>query len=189
MRIAEPYADYDLLERMRVGDVLAFELIYRKYASGLFQSAFNILKDTAICEDIIQELFITLWTKRESLAVNNLKSYLYRATRNNVLMYIRSNRVLIDIEELEVLCSQASSSDRLHANELKYSLNQSLEQLPEKCRKIFQMSRFQELSHKEIAKELNISVKTVENQIGIALKRLKILLKDFTYLIVFFLWY
>jgi|SRR5690606_41913691 len=188
MRIGELYSDRDLLERMKGDDMRAFEQIYRRYASTLFQAAFNILKDTPICEDIIQELFVTLWNKRDNLAIHNLKAYLYRATRNNVLMYIRANRVQVNIDELEELCSHVSSSDRLLAGELERSLNQSLKHLPEKCREIFEMSRFKQLSHKEIAAELNISVKTVENQIGIALKRLKILLKDYIYLLVFFLW-
>lgn len=188
MRIVELYSDRDLLERMKGDDVQAFEQIYRKYAPSLFHAAFNILKDTQVCEDLIQDLFISLWVKRDGLAIISLKSYLFRATKNNVLMYIRSHHVQLDISELEVLCSHVSSSDLLLTNELQDSLNQSLDQLPEKCRKIFEMSRFRQLSHKEIATELNISVKTVENQIGIALKRLKILLKDFTYLIILFLY-
>lgn len=188
METFELYSDLDLLERLKHDDVQAFEQIYRKYAPNLFQAAFNILKETAICEDIIQELFMTLWTKRHDLNISNLRPYLYKATRNNVLMVVRSNQVQVNIQTLEALTSHYSSSDDLMVRELQHSLDQSLEQLPEKCRQIFQMSRFQQLSHKEIATQLNISVKTVENQIGIALKRLKVLLRDFIYLLVFFIW-
>ena len=180
------YPDSDLLVRLKQDDVLAFELIYRRYASNLYQAAFNILKEPEVCEDIIQELFTDLWSKRDSLTILNLKPYLYRATRNNVLMVIRSNRIQVDIGELEKLTSTYTSDEALMENQLQTTLDESLEQLPEKCRVIFHMSRFEHLSHKEIATQLNISVKTVENQIGIALKRLKVLLSDFIYLIVFF---
>src|SRR5690606_3015236 len=114
------------------------------------------------------------------------KPYLYRATRNHVLMVIRSNRIQVDIDELEKLTPAYTSDEALMENQLQTTLDESLEQLPEKCRVIFHMSRFEHLSHKEIAAQLNISVKTVENQIGIALKRLKVLLSDFIYLIILF---
>jgi len=183
------YSDNELVERLKQDDNLAFELIYRRYASALYQAALQILKEPEICEDIIQELFIGLWTKRRNLNILNLKPYLYRATRNNVLMVIRSNRVQVDVDELEKLTSCYTSDDALMENQLQNSLDQSLEQLLEKCRIIFHMSRIEHLSHKEIADQLNISVKTVENQIGIALKRLKILLSDYIYLLLFFsLW-
>jgi len=182
------YSDDELVERLKQDDSLAFELIYRRYVSNLYQAAFNILKEPEVCEDIIQELFINLWSKRKSLHILNLKPYLYRATRNNVLMAIRSNRIQVDLNELEKLTSCYTSDKDLMENQLQGILYESLEQLPTKCRVIFQMSRFEHLSHKEIAAQLNISVKTVENQIGIALKRLKILLSEFIYLIVFFLY-
>ena len=182
------YSDIELLERLKEDDNLAFELIYRRYATNLYQAALHVLKEPEVCEDIIQELFIDLWSKRKSLNILNLKPYLYRAARNNVLMVIRSNRVQVEIDELEKLTSSYTSDETLMENQLQNSLNESLETLPEKCRLIFHMSRFEHLSHKEIADKLNISVKTVENQIGIALKRLKILLSDFIYLILFFLY-
>lgn len=182
------YSDNELVERLKQDDSLAFELIYRRYAPSLFQAALHILKEPEICEDIIQELFIGLWSKRRSLNIINLKPYLYRATRNNVLMAIRTNRVQVNIDELEKLTSSYTSDEALMEHQLQNTLKESLELLPKKCRMIFQMSRFEHLSHSEIAHQLNISVKTVENQIGIALKRLKILLSDYIYLIVFFLY-
>lgn len=181
--------DDELLQHLKAGDMRAFEHIYRRYAPELFHVCFKVLRDQAACEDLVQELFMRLWTKRHHLPVQALKPYLYRAARNNVLKAVRSNRIRVDVEHLEALVSQVSSSDRLRVRELQLRLNQGLDKLPEKCRIIFEMSRFQQLSHKEIAARLNISVKTVENQIGIALKRLRMLLRDFVYLLLLYLWY
>lgn len=182
--VVKQYSDNELLDRLKQGDAWAFELIYRKYSSPLYQAAYKILQDTDICEDIVQDLFVELWSKRYSLNIVKLQSYLYTSARNNVLMVIRSNKIKVDIAELERLTSAYNSDELVLEKDLKQSLNQGLELLPEKCRTIFQMSRYGHLSHKEIASHLNISVKTVENQIGIALKRLKITLSDFLNLFI-----
>lgn len=173
------HSDDALVAMIRQDDAGAFEAVYNKYAAQLFHAAHAILKDREACEDIIQELFTDLWIRRQHLNVHNLKAYLFTATRNNVLMTIRSGKIKIDISELEQLVGQSTASDGITEKELQRSIDRNVAQLPQKCRTIFILSREEKLSHKEIASQLNISYKTVENQMTIALKRLKSSLGDF----------
>lgn len=172
-------SDDILMNSIRQDDAGAFEAVYNKYAAQLFHAAHAILKDRETCEDIIQELFTDLWTKRHKLAIRNLKAYLFTATKNNVLMSIRSGKVKIDITELEQLVEGSAASDGVMEKELLQCIDRNVAQLPQKCRTIFILSREEKLSHKEIASQLNISCKTVENQMTIALKRLRSSLGDF----------
>lgn len=173
------HPDDALVEMIRRDDAGAFEAVYNKYAAQLFHAAHAILKDREACEDIIQELFTDLWTKRHHLRILHLKAYLFAATRNNVLMTIRSGKVKVDISELEQLVEQSTAADVVTEKELLQCIDRNVAQLPQKCRTIFILSREQKLSHKEIASYLNISSKTVENQMTIALKRLRSSLGDF----------
>lgn len=168
-----------LLERIRRDDAAAFEVVYNRYAARLFHVAHGILKDREACEDIIQELFTTFWIKRQRLNILDLKAYLFTAAKNNVLMSIRSGKVSIDLTELEQLVEGRSASDTVMEKELRQHIDDNVAKLPQKCRTIFTLSREEKLSHKEIASQLNISAKTVENQMTIALKRLKSSLGDF----------
>ncbi|GEP98029.1 RNA polymerase sigma-70 factor [Chitinophaga cymbidii] len=173
------HPDDALVEMIRQDDAGAFEAVYNKYAAQLFHAAHAILKDREACEDIIQELFTDLWSKRHRLLIHNLKAYLFAATRNNVLMTIRSGKVKVNISELEQLVEQSTAADAVTEKELLQCIDRNVAQLPQKCRTIFILSREQKLSHKEIASYLNISSKTVENQMTIALKRLRSSLGDF----------
>jgi RNA polymerase sigma-70 factor (ECF subfamily) len=173
------HSDEALVAMIRQDDAGAFAAVYNKYAAQLFHTAHAILKDREACEDIIQELFTTLWIKRQQLNIHHLKSYLFTATRNNVLMTIRSGKIKVSISELQELVEQNTASDGITEKELLQCINENVAQLPPKCRTIFILSREEKLSHKEIASQLKISYKTVENQMAIALKRLKSSLGDF----------
>jgi RNA polymerase sigma-70 factor (family 1) len=169
--------DKVLLDRLSGGDEGALNDIYLLYWEGLFLSAFNVLKDKAACEDIIQELFLQLWQKRATLQINtSLSAYLYTAVRYNVFRQIRTGKVRRELfqhidERIEGLAAAplANAEER----EIHQKLAQVVASLPEKCREVYILSREEELSHKEIASKLNISTKTVENQITIALKRVR----------------
>lgn len=177
-------AEGDLIRGLQEGDVLCFEKIYGKYSSKLYSAAYNILRDTQVCEDIVQELFIDLWTKREKLHIQNLTSYLYTAVRNKVLMTIRSGKVVLELEVVEMLVSEYDADNGVLQKELQANLEKGISELPEKCREVFVLSRKEQLSHKEIANLLNISVKTVENHLTIALRRLRASMADFLLLLI-----
>lgn len=166
-------SDEVLLERFSKGDELAFSLIFKKYSSVLYTSAYNLFRNKQACEDMVQELFVELWEKKHRLKIQTLKSYLFVAIKNKALMGIRSGKVFMDEGVLAGICSKYETDQKLITKELTTLLYQSIDKLPKKCQLVFKLSRFEELTNREIAERLNISVKTVESQMTIALSRLK----------------
>ncbi|WP_374165263.1 RNA polymerase sigma factor [Arcticibacter sp. MXS-1] len=176
--------DEELVKGLQEGNALYFEEVYNRYSSRLYSAAYNILRNKQICEDLVQELFVDLWVKREHLTILKLRSYLYMSVRNKVLMTLRSGRVVLDLEVVEMLTNEFAADNRLLQKEIHENLERGISELPEKCREIFVLSRKKQLSHKEIASLLNISVKTVENHLTIALKRLRASMADFLLLAI-----
>lgn len=172
-------SDDELVEGLQADQNHCFEAIYNRYSSKLYSAAYNILRNREVCEDIIQELFIDLWLKRSHLKILKLNSYLYTSVKNKTLMTLRSGKVRLDLDVIEMLVCEYATDDRLIQKEINENLERQVSSLPEKCREIFVLSRKEQLSHKEIAALLNISVKTVENQLTTALKRIRISLADF----------
>lgn len=173
------WPDAKLLDLLRLDDRKAFEILYHKYSSKLYYAAYNLFRDQDVCEDLVQELFIDLWTKRHQLAVTSLEGYLKVAIKNRVLMYLRTQKATLDIAVIETLAEKYSADSQLLQHDISRVLDDSVEKLPEKCRQIFTLSRKEYLSNKEIASRLNISIKTVENQITIALRYLRTGLTDY----------
>lgn len=173
MNDKELWADETLLTSLLKDDEDAFRQIYKRYAPRLYAAAYNLFRDKPLCEDLIQELFADLWIRRKSLNIKSLKPYLYTAVKNRVLMAMRSGRTMLNDTALEKLIADYATDDRLNAKELNDILNKGINSLPDKCREIFQLSRNEHLSNKEIAERLNISVKTVESQMTIALRKLR----------------
>lgn len=173
------WPDSELLSLLRLDDRKAFEILYNKYSRKLFYAAYNLFRDKDVCEDLIQELFIDLWTKRHTLHITSLEWYLKVAVKNRVLMYIRTQKATLDISVIEVLAEKYSADSQLLQHDISRVLDSSVATLPEKCRQIFTLSRREYLSNKEIASRLNISIKTVENQMTIALRHLRHGLTDY----------
>ncbi|GAB2703310.1 RNA polymerase sigma-70 factor [Mucilaginibacter koreensis] len=179
------WSDDQLLSMLRQGDGHAFELIYQQYAAKLYAAAYNLLRNREASEDVVQDLFAELWLKHHQLHITSLQGYLKVATRNRVLMHIRSKKIALSDEVIDMLAEKYQEADgRLLQQDLNQALELNLNKLPTKCREIFSMSRMQQLSNKEIAEQLHISIKTVENQITIALRYLRSGLSDFLPLIV-----
>ena len=180
-----------MLERLSKGDEKALTLIYKAFWQPLFISAYNVIKDKAVCEDIIQEIFLQLWLKRESLEINeSLQAYLFAATRYQVFGYIKkvvSKEALL--QKRAHTLTVASSDDALLEKDLSIQVEKVVAELPEKCKLIYQLSREAHLSHKEIAEKLSISPKTVENQLTIALHRLRTYLKEAMAVVIFCILY
>lgn len=168
-------SDEELLIELSLNNTAAFDEIYKRYWSNMFTSAYNILREREDCMDVVQEIFVWLWEKREQVVIRSLKSYLLVAVKFKVANYLRNGKVrnsffeqLKGIEHVENLVE-----NDYEVNELAAIIADFTKGLPEKCREIFELSRYEHLSNKEIAERLGISVKTVENQISIAIKKLR----------------
>lgn len=171
----------ELIFLLSNGNEKALKHIYQKFWQPLFLSAYNVLKDKEVCEDIIQEIFIQLWLKREKLhLINSLSAYLFTATRYQVFHKIRKSTGRAELfENLDERFITNAPDIPLYVKDLQLRINAAVEDLPEKCRNIYKLSREHHLSYKAISRHLQISPKTVENQLAIAIKKLRDALRDF----------
>lgn len=170
------HSDEYILGLLPTNDSVALELMFRKYNAFLCQTIVRVLNDEHTAEDLAQEVFFDVWRKRADIKVNtSLRAYLRRAAVNKTLNFIRDRKIKWDDEDK--LASSASNSYSitldLEGQDLERLIHSAIDLLPERCRLVFTLSRFGEMSHQQIASELKISVKTVENQMTKALKMLK----------------
>jgi RNA polymerase sigma-70 factor (ECF subfamily) len=176
MRLLCNLDDEELLRLLKDDDESALAGIYKKYWDKLYVSAHAVLRDGQACEDIIQEIFLKLWLNRSVIHIQtSLASYLYASVRYAVYRQIKSGRVREDLFDHVFERIQAGPDyDNLEYKELNLQINALVDRLPEKCRAIYRLSREQHLSHKQIAAQLNISPKTVENHLTKALSFLRV---------------
>jgi len=162
-------------------DLDQIEVLFRRHYQDLTRYAHSIIKEQRSAEDVVQQLFVKLWEKRDDLSIrSDVKSYLYRATYNaSINVWKRRKRQETEGEVSGVLPAAERSSDLVLSKELEDRIEMALQTLPEKCQEVFRLSRFNELSYKEIADELKISTKTVENHMGKALKLMRQELSDY----------
>lgn len=155
-------------------DEASFEAAFREYYTPLYRVVYPILKNRDSSEDVVQDLFVRLWNKRETLSItSSLKSYLYRAAINSAFDQLDKYKKEVhtgDKPLKEELVSMNDTEEYLSGKEAEKRIAEAMEKLPPACRTVFIMSREQEMSYQEIADSLQISIKTVENQIGKALK-------------------
>ena len=183
--------DEDLLDGIKKGDETAFQSLFNKHYKSMCYAAYRVYPDEHKSKDFAQEVFLKLWRKKDELEIHtSLQAFLRRAVVNKAIDYIRAQR--LDFEEIPDQEVKTKAGKDLEFKELKDFIHYTAQQLPDRCRTVFFMSRFEELSHKEIATKLDISVKTVENQITKALKVLRIAVNQhFTtlkiYLFIFFM--
>lgn len=166
-----------------------FELLFRTHYSDLCAYANVYIKELDASEELVQEVFFKLWSKRESIEItSSMQSYLFRAVRNSSLNLIKHINIREDYKshnEREISRSEMEHYDGMEASELEQKINEAIDELPSERRKIFIMSRYDGLKYSEIAEKLEISPKTVENQMGKALKYMREHLKEYlTYLII-----
>ena len=168
------FTDHKLLRLLKKDNRFAFNEIYNRYWSELYYTVFEMLKDKAIAGDIVQDVMVSLWIRRKHLEVDTLSSYLFRAIKLKTFQHLRNGKTAqYHLERMESIRFANTTEDHLDFSELREALNNSLAQLPEKCRQVFELSRFEQLSHQEIAQKLGISQKTVANHINRALKQLR----------------
>ena len=172
-------------------DEAAFEQVFKTHFKRLHAYAFTILRDEIQAEEMVQQVFFKLWERNENLSLTgSISSYLYRAVHNESLNYIKHQKVRSN-HQLHVAYSMKNEVEhpakKVMAGELEKKIHSALNELPEQCRTIFQMSRFDELKYREIADKLGISVKTVESQMSKALRLLRVKLVDFLIFILLFI--
>lgn len=181
-------SEQEIIGAIREGNERIFEETFRKYYQSLCNYANSILKETDEAEEVVQNLFLSIWEKRSDLEISiSLKSYLYRAVHNHCLNRIKHLKVREEYQQYAVNfydASYESVSQTVMKNELETKIEEAIRKLPEQCRLIFRMSRFEELKYHEIAEQLELSPKTVENQIGKALKILRVELAEYLPLII-----
>ena len=168
--------DRELLERLREGDESAFDSIFRTWYAPLVRLAEGMLRSRAVAEEIVQDVMLELWRRREALAAEGSpQAYLFQSTRNRALNHLRHLRVERRGEPHAVGESSvpAAAQSELVEEEIEGALRDAVRGLPDRCREVFELSRANGLKYAEIAGLLGISVKTVEAQMGKALKLLR----------------
>lgn len=184
--------DARLWKKIKAGDETAFKQLFKKHYKNLTYRAYKVLADEHIAKDNVQEVFLDLWNKRDTKIINtSVHAYLSKAVTFKTIDYIRSRRFDFDKEDAWEDAS-VEPYETIEGKELAQIIHKAAQSLPERCRIIFLMSRFEDLSHKEIAEQLGISTKTVENQITTALKRMRKIIspylsKDFLIFLIFLL--
>jgi RNA polymerase sigma-70 factor, ECF subfamily len=175
--------EHNLLKALQAGDANAFEMIFKDHYEQLCRYAHSFLGDKDEAEEVVQASFIGVWEKRTALNITeSIKAYLFQMVRNrclNVLKHEKVKQVHIKHETHHAEKTRESVSEAVHASELEQRIVEAIKQLPEQCRLVFKLSRFEEMRYQEIADQLNISVKTVENQMGKALKMMRTQLQEF----------
>lgn len=166
-----------------IADIADFEKLFKSHYSKLCSYADLFLNDRDAAEDVVQEVFFKLWKNRNELTISTtVKSYLFRAVRNgclNVIDHISVREAYKIVNEEDIRSNEGTVIDEAIVSELEQRIRETIGQLPEERRKIFMMSRFDGLKYREIADQLNLSVKTVENQMYQALRFLREKLADY----------
>ena len=175
MHLHDHNDDNQLFILIKKGSELALEIIYKRYWQPLYHSSYAMLKDGQACEDIIQEVFLKVWINRQQIQIKtSLSAYLFAAVRYEVYRQIKSGKVRADI--FDQVCERIEAGpgyNDLEYKELHSKIAEIVDQLPDKCRTVYKLSREENLSHKQIAIQLNISTKTVENHLTKALSSLR----------------
>ncbi len=179
----EALAEKTILRLLRGGDPVAFKAIYDQYWDKLYKVAAQKVPCTENAEEIIQDIFVDLWERREFLVIGDLEHYLFRAVKYKVLDYIRAQMVRRHHED-SVLRTTIEYGDpdieeELAYRELREAFDSGLNDLPEKTKEIFRLSRVEQFSVREISKTLSVPERTVTHHIAQALRILRVCLKDY----------
>ncbi|MDB5247468.1 MAG: transcriptional regulator, LuxR family [Segetibacter sp.] len=177
MGVYNEYSDQQLTQLLISNDHDAFDQLYERHWFQLYQSAFYLLRDTDASKDIVQDVFLWIWENRVALNLGNVKAYLKAAVRFKVANYIRSGNIresfFDQLAKAPPSSISAGGDEVTELRELQRVIYEAILQLPPKCREVYLMSKEEGLSNRQIAERLRISIKTVEAQMTIALKRLR----------------
>jgi len=178
-----------IAQHIKEGNKKSFELLFRRYYQPLVGFANKYLEDVPLSEETVQDFFCRYWDKRETVDIQeSLKSYMYRSIRNSCFNHLRHLKIKHNHETQTAIVGESNSEatvhDQLVVAELDQKIMETIESLPEQCRKSFELSRFEGLKYQEIADKMKISKKAVEANISRALKTLRSELSDFLSIIV-----
>jgi len=180
-----------LLKQIKNGNEEAFEQIFYYYYQNLCVYASKIIQDDDSAEEIVQDLFVKIWEKRHEIEIKtSLKNYLVRSVKNQCLNYIKHNK--IKEEHAKTILSEkkgVTENDNFIEIDLLQKIEESIGELPKKRQEIFRLSREEGLKYREIAEKLNVSIKTVETQMGLAMKTLREKLKKYSTLFTLFFYF
>lgn len=183
----------ELVFALQNSNEVVFENIFRDYYERLCNYANTMTNDMDEAEEIVQNTFLILWERRMGIDIHtSLKSYLYQAVHNTCLNRIKHNRVKqIHHDHVRNTAENYtySGSDQLIGKELETQVNNAIASLPPQCQAVFKLSRFENLTYAEISEQLQISVKTVENHMGKALRIMRDKLKDYLPLVLFWIFF
>lgn len=178
----------DLTAQFINGNENSFEMLFKLHYEPLCRYAYSFLRSEAEAEDTVQQVFVSLWEKREQIEVqSSFKNYLFRMVRNSCLNKLKHEKVKTEYASFSAFNAsvfEKNAAALATSNELQSMIDKAIESLPEQCRLIFKMSRFENLKYAEIAAQLNISEKTVENQMGKALRVMREHLKEYLILVI-----
>jgi len=166
-----------LIRKLHAGHESAYEELFRTYYVELSNHAYKYLMDIEVAKEIVQDLFVNIYKKRDKLELNSsLKSYLYRSVHNRCLNHIKAQKTkekYVAYIKYNSTNAENQIENKIYANELESALLNAISQLPPKCRMVFKMNRMEGLTNSEIAEKLELSKRTVETQITKALKILR----------------
>lgn len=177
MSAYQSYTDAELLLSLSQDSQKAFEMLYHRHWENLYKTAFGLLKESNASKDIVQDIFVWVWQKRNQLEIQSLPAYLKAAVKFKVANFIRSGNIresfFKDVSKHTIAANAPEAEEITEIKELKSIIINAVELLPDKCRTIYKLSRNEDLTNKQIAERLGLSVKTVEAQITIALRRIR----------------
>lgn len=177
------YTDAELLQLIREDCDFAFNLLFRRYWEDLFITATNALRSREEAADVLQDVFLSLWNRKNELDIKgSVAAYLHTSVRYKCIHYIEKNITrrdyLVHLADVAVSFYHPNAQINLELKELEHAIKNSIAKMPPKMRKVYQLSRYEHLSYKEISKSMSISVETVKKHIQHALYLIR---KDLTH--------
>ena len=190
----ETYTDAQLVDKIKADDQAAFQYIFKRYYQELCNFALSYLKVEITSEEVVQEMFISIWEKRQKLKIqSSFKAYLFVSVKNRSLNYLNSKTAQVSKKshstssENPIQISDDSPDDNMKDAELQALVSKAIQSLPARCQEIFKLNRIEGLSYQQVADHLNLSKKTIEAQMGIAFKKLREYIKQHREFILIFL--
>ena len=184
------YTDEELMKKIKAGNMLAFDVLYKKYSKELLKLGYSILRSTEEAENLIQDVFLNLWENRSKVEKDtSIKSYIFTITYNSAISIIRKKaRESAFIEQLKSLqeINEDPFNMELEYNELTNKLNEIIKLLPQRQKEVYLLHRVDGLKYSEIAERLNISVNTIENHMSRALKTIREKLGNYSLIVILF---
>jgi len=174
------------IQAIKSVDSATFEQLFRDHYDALYRYCQTMVKDQNDTEDIVQSVFMDLWQDRSKLVIHtSIKAYLYKSVYFKCMNKIKHDKVASKYSFTVSNTENTTITDTLIMQEIANKITETIESLPEQCRKIFSLSRLDGLRYNEIAEKLNLSPKTIENQMGKALKTMRVALSEYIQIIVF----